>query len=144
MSIPAIAQPASDAGQMRCKPIEETISQLTKKKEYSAEGMTRLFLAMKQNPKCDDGWYAEGISDLVVKSTAVDFVKVIEKIRSNRDLKFFLKRHIDATADWNDLDKITFNAANSCPEGMKAQCEEIGQVSSAASKEAHEAVNVGK
>lgn len=90
-------------------------------------------------PPCpDDGMFAEGYSDLVVRTLATHWSSLSElRLATAKDPRFkaFVLRHIDATTDEADLRVILSNATSRCPTGNKVLCDEIRKASSAAISE---------
>lgn len=87
---------------------------------------------------CDDGYLAEGVSDYVVVSLAQrwqDFPELKHQIGRNSRFKDFVLRHIDATTDSNDLQKVVENATRRCPEHSTALCSSIVGIAQEALKE---------
>lgn len=125
----------------RCKPLENAIEDVAKSKNYDEHALTQIFQLNKQAPTCDDGSYGEGISDLTVKALAKDYKSVVKTASDNKEMLAFILKHIDATTDWNDLDRVAQNSIRQCPKGHKDICKRIESASKAASKEAH---SVGK
>jgi len=77
---------------------------------------------------CDDGAIAEGYSDSVAKLLAKDWkhLGVLDGLISNdKDFKNFVFRHIDETADTDDLKAIVKNAKLRCPSGKDALCKSL-------------------
>lgn len=79
-------------------------------------------------PGCDDGYFAEGISDFVVKSFAnrwETLPALQAEITKNPAFKGFVMKHIDATTDDNDLSTTMKNAKGKCPSNLKPLCNQI-------------------
>jgi len=75
---------------------------------------------------CDDGAVADGFSDSVAKLLAKDWkhLGVLDRLFSNdKDFKNFVFRHIDETADTDDLKAIVKNAKLRCPSGKATLCK---------------------
>lgn len=69
----------------------------------------------KTEPYCDDGYFAEGYSDLVVRLFANgwnDFDAFITVARSRPDFYRWAISHIDETTSPKDLKKVIFNASS--------------------------------
>ena len=90
-------------------------------------------------PPCpDDGVFAEGYSELVVRTLAKNWSNVHEltaATRQDRRFKAFVLRHIDATTNEVDLRVILSSATSHCPKGSAALCAEIRNASSQAISE---------
>ena len=80
-------------------------------------------------PPCpDDGMFAEGYSELIVRTLATNWGSLSELgVAARQDTKFksFVLRHIDATTNEADLRVILASATSLCPEGNVALCAEI-------------------
>lgn len=63
----------------------------------------------------------------------------LKLISRNQNLKEFVIKHIDATASWDDLEKIVVNSKKQCPRQQKALCSLIKSLAEKASKEAQNA-----
>ena len=90
-------------------------------------------------PPCpDDGMFAEGYSELVVRTLATNWRNLPElKVTTSRDPQFkkFVLRHIDATSNEVDLRVIQANATSHCPKASGSLCAEIRKASSRALSE---------
>jgi hypothetical protein len=87
---------------------------------------------------CDDGYYAEGISDFVVKSLAKQWATLPflqKEIAKNSKFKSFVLNHIDHTTDANDLRAVLGNAENNCPSDQQSLCKAIETNAETALKE---------
>jgi hypothetical protein len=90
-------------------------------------------------PPCpDDGMYAEGYSDLVVRTLATNWASLPQLDREAKErvefLAFVLK-HIDASADPTQLRLIHRHAAERCPSGQGALCASLRKAAEAAISE---------
>ncbi|MBN1664413.1 MAG: hypothetical protein JW943_12500 [Deltaproteobacteria bacterium] len=78
--------------------------------------------------ECDDGYFAEGVSDFVVRALAKNWHTLPmlqrEVIRDSQFTDFVLK-HIDSTGDNADLRIITKKAKTHCPAKHQRLCHEI-------------------
>ena len=85
--------------------------------------------------KCDDGFIAEGYSNVVTKGLAQNWSTVAKLERIvRRDAKFkaFVLTHIDATADVTDLMAVRKSATSNCKHCSLSLCKELAQRASAA------------
>lgn len=82
-------------------------------------------------PACpDDGFYAEGYSDLVVRTLAEDWHSLPElslAISRNAEFQRFVLKHIDASTDPTQLKTVLTRASFSCPEGQEELCSAIAE-----------------
>ena len=90
-------------------------------------------------PPCpDDGMFAEGYSELIVRTLATNWSNLSElRVAASQDPRFksFVLRHIDATTNEADLRAILSSATSQCPKGNVALCAEIRKASSRALSE---------
>ena len=90
-------------------------------------------------PPCpDDGMFAEGYSELVVRTLATNWSNLPElRAAAIQDPRFkaFVLRHIDATTNEADLRVIQASATSQCPKGSGSLCAEIRKASSRALSE---------
>jgi hypothetical protein len=89
-------------------------------------------------PGCDDGYFAEGISDFVVRSFSNrwDTLPALQaEITKHPGFKGFVMNHIDATADEDDLKSTVKNAKAKCPSNLRPLCDEIQQKAQRALKD---------
>lgn len=74
---------------------------------------------------CDDGGIAEGYSEVIVRTLALDWpqIETLAKIISfdKTFLKFVIK-HIDATTAKSDLEKIKNQSITKCPKEALKIC----------------------
>ena len=86
-----------------------------------------LFNSYSKFKDCDDGAIAEGWSDAVVHLLATKWDKLGELqtlTRAHSDFEAFVLKHIDATTDSDELDRVGV-AASHCPSSESALCEKI-------------------
>jgi hypothetical protein len=86
-----------------------------------------LFDSYSRFKDCDDGAIAEGWSDAVVHLLATHWDKLGELqalSRTHSDFEAFVLKHIDATTDSDELDRVG-TAASHCPKSESALCEKI-------------------
>lgn len=124
---------------IQCKPMENIITEISKSDKFNASAVDRIFRKKKELPDCSDGFYGEGMSDIVVKSLSADFANLVKFALADKDLSNFLAEHIDPTTDWSDLDKITALAKTKCPKGAEEYCLRLMEVSRKSAEQAKEA-----
>lgn len=82
-------------------------------------------------PACpDDGFFAEGYSDLVVRTLANNWTSLPELAREAQrrpTLHAFVVKHVDASASPGHLKVIRERAASRCPTGHRALCAALGK-----------------
>ena len=97
-----------------------------------------LYDSFKQYQGCDDGAYAEGYSDFVVRTLASKWLTLSDlHLLTSKDNNFrsFVIQHIDATTDYDDLKVIVKNATTICPTDFKSLCSDVLRAAEAALKE---------
>jgi len=98
---------------------EQFLKQLSTMKEW-----TTIYSVFKRNlPGCpDDGFYAEGYTEAVVVALVKRWDQLVPQ-----DVKFrrFVYRHIDASADENDLRRVLRNTRTKCPTESARLCGQI-------------------
>ena len=98
----------------------------------------QIYDSFKRYSACDDGILAEGYSDAVVKMLS-DRWEQLPSLRAlmERDERFgkFVFKHIDATTDDHDLDRVAANADRHCPGGEGQLCGTIRRRAVAARSE---------
>ena len=90
-----------------------------------------------QGRGCDDGAFAEGYSDFVVRTLAHQwktFGEMRSLVDSDVEFKKFVLGHIDATTDQEDIKRIRANADRKCPRDASALCAAIGHAAQDAEK----------
>jgi hypothetical protein len=94
-----------------------------------------LFIKYKE---CDDGVYGEGYTDFITRSLARHwdrFNELVKLTASDKVFEDFVLRHIDATADQNDIKLLLANAQQKCPASASSLCSKIIGAGSSALKE---------
>jgi hypothetical protein len=80
----------------------------------------------KHFPPCpDDGMYAEGYSDLIVRTLALRWNRVPElsaRAKARPEFLAFVLKHIDASADPAQLRQVHRSAKQQCPAGHIELC----------------------
>jgi hypothetical protein len=87
-----------------------------------------IFAAYERYGQCDDGAIGEGFSDSIVHLLASDWDKLSQAqhfIARQPPFQAFIIRHIDATADSNELHSVQRYATLSCPPSATTLCRQI-------------------
>jgi hypothetical protein len=87
-----------------------------------------LYRLFKTYRGCDDGVFAEGYSDFVAQSLAKHwdrFPELVSLVTNDSVFRDFILRHIDATADQDDITSLLKNVRAQCPSGSTSLCKEI-------------------
>lgn len=88
--------------------------------------------------QCDEGYIAEGMSETIVGLLANNWKtshQLMHLSVIDRAFESWMINHINTTTNDRDLDKVVRNAADSCPEGHKAFCNQIENAAQGALKE---------
>lgn len=114
----------SFADDLDCDKGFESLKKIRNVKEPWAE---LLIYFKKYIPKCDDGYYAEGTSDLIVHLIAnwKDFSGLTKTHANNKTYFQYVIRNINATVDKQDLEIIIANVKNKCPKENINICQQI-------------------
>jgi hypothetical protein len=92
-----------------------------------------IFKAYQSYEKCDDGAIAEGFSEAVVHLLATNWASIHQaQLIFSKDSAFqeFVVRHVDSTADGNELTRIQNLAVHQCPRSAKTLCEQLAKAAS--------------
>ena len=98
-----------------------------------------LHRSFKEFGNCDDGAIAEGYSESVARiftdhwSTLPRFAQLAE---NDPSFRAFVIRHIDATLNMDDVEKIKKAALTQCPSGLRKTCSDITKQADSALKDA--------
>lgn len=114
---------------------EEFVSRLSTMKDWET-----IYSVYRANLPCfpDDGMYAEGYSDVIVRAFATQWkdIKTLYTLASgDSEFRVFVLRHINATTDPIELEQALSNAQSKCPTGIDTLCEEVVKQTSAALEE---------
>jgi len=97
-----------------------------------------LYKSYKAYHHCDDGAIAEGYSESVTRMLARQWSTLPQLLPlAQEDAAFgaFVIRHVDATADLDNLKTIVRNAKMRCPSNSIALCTEVRKRAEVAIKE---------
>jgi hypothetical protein len=99
-----------------------------------------LYKSFESYRECDDGAIAEGYSESVAR-ILVDHWKRLPELADlsfkDPDFGHFVLRHVDATLDIGDLDKIRHKASTQCPVALRKLCGDLRKQANLARKELH-------
>ena len=76
----------------------------------------------------DDGFYAEGYSGAVVGVLTKNWpdLKNLQSLTTvDEQFRMFVLKHVDSTADPDELNQILRNTRTNCPAGLKELCHAI-------------------
>jgi hypothetical protein len=89
-----------------------------------------LYKSFKSYRQCDDGAIAEGYSESVAR-ILVDrwntLPQLARLVRKDADFQSFVLKHVDATLDITDVQKIRKKAREECPAGLREICKDLGK-----------------
>ncbi|MDY1037892.1 hypothetical protein [Lelliottia sp. CFBP8978] len=80
--------------------------------------------------QCDEGYLAEGVSTAVSVLLArhwEDFPQLLQVEKNNPDFEKWMLKHINTTANGEDIELIIKNSSMRCPQGETLICNKIGQ-----------------
>jgi hypothetical protein len=86
-------------------------------------------------PRCFDGYFAEGISDAVVRKMGKDWPGFLAVLANRPEDDAFFRlvlRSINATLDPADIKTVDALARKSCPNELRARCDAIATQAAAA------------
>lgn len=92
-------------------------------KDWSA-----IYTAFKRYGHCDDGGIAEGWSEAVVHLLASNWGSLKQAAvytTNDKGFRRFFLKHIDASADTDEIKSIGKLAGSQCPPNLKLLCKEI-------------------
>ncbi|OOG52990.1 hypothetical protein B0E48_16795 [Rhodanobacter sp. C03] len=87
-----------------------------------------IFAAYQRYGQCDDGAVGEGFSDSIVHLLASNWGKLNQAqplIARQPAFQAFIIRHIDASADSDELQNVQRYATHSCPPSATGLCRQI-------------------
>jgi hypothetical protein len=97
-----------------------------------------LYKSYRLYRQCDDGAIGEGYSESVAR-ILVDHWNTLPQLDrlTKKETGFlrFVVRHIDATLNMSDVEKIRNNATMQCPTGLRTLCGDLRKQTDAALKE---------
>jgi hypothetical protein len=97
-----------------------------------------LYTSFKAYRQCDDGAIAEGYSESVAR-ILVDHWKTLPELNriAQKDAQFrhFVLRHLDATLNMDDVEKVKRKAMTQCPSGLNRLCSDLVKQSDSAMHE---------
>jgi hypothetical protein len=111
---------------------------MSRRSEQEADSLTSwdaLYRSYKLFGRCDDGSIAEGYSESVARILADhwDTVRRLAKLATwDAGFRSFVLRHIDATLDVKDVEKIAARTQNSCPQDLHLLCSDLKRRTDAA------------
>jgi hypothetical protein len=105
----------------------------------SLTSWSRIYASFKTNvPGCDDGIFGEGYTEAVAKMLSEKWQLLAElKALTDKDPRFrlFVLKHVDASADPDDLKRIYKNATQSCKKEYSELCSALASAAQKAIQE---------
>lgn len=89
-----------------------------------------LYRSYKKFGHCDDGAIAEGYSESVARILADHWnslPRLAELAGKNAAFRAFVIRHLDATLNTDDLERIKKNATTRCPPNLRNTCKDLAK-----------------
>ena len=87
-----------------------------------------LYKSYRLYGNCDDGAMGEGYSESVAR-ILVDHWRSLPRLaslaRKDADFRHFVLKHVDATLDMKDVEKIRTKAETQCPPGLHVLCDDL-------------------
>lgn len=110
--------------QERCTPQQ---AKQAEKAVDSLNSWDRIHDWYKAYSQCDDGGQAEGMSEAVARNLVDRWERLSRLGELIKDAGFrrFILKHVDATLNADDLEKIAVNAEKRCPTNLRALCREL-------------------
>ena len=97
-----------------------------------------LYRSYKLYRQCDDGAIGEGYSESVAR-ILVDHWNTLPRLAhlAEKDAEFraFVMKHVDATLNMDDVEKIKKSAKTQCPTGLRTVCNDLTKQADSALKE---------
>jgi hypothetical protein len=120
------------------RPCNDAESQHAEMRAGTLRSWDALYKSYTSYRRCDDGAIAEGYSESVAR-ILVDHWSTLPRLaylaRRDVDFRRFVLRHVDATLDTNDVEKIRTNAKTLCPAGFRTLCDDLRKSADAALEE---------
>jgi hypothetical protein len=94
-----------------------------------------IFAAYKRYRQCDNGAPGEGFSDDIVHVLATHWSSLHQAqrfIAQQPSFQDFIVRHVDATADYDELVRVDHSATNSCPRSATLLCKKLASAAKSA------------
>jgi len=110
------------------KSCSETEAMAAEDEACSLESWQDVYSSYKKYSHCDDGAIGEGYSDSITKLLANNWETLKDLKRftdADKDFLKFILRHINASADSKDIQKVYDNASQRCPKDSSNLCSLI-------------------
>jgi len=108
--------------------VAESERALTKALTVTPLTWDALYKSYRLYGNCDDGAIGEGYSESVAR-ILVDHWRTLPRLASlakkDADFRHFVLKHVDATLDMKDVEKIRTKAETQCPPGLHVLCDDL-------------------
>ncbi len=97
-----------------------------------------LYKSFRLYRHCDDGAIGEGYSESVARilvdhwNTLPRFAQLAEK---DAEFRAFVMKHVDATLEMSDVEKLNKSARTQCPSALHGVCDDLAKQADFALKE---------
>ncbi len=138
-SLPSVALVLlAGVGYAQPRPCSTRESQRAEMEAGTLRSWDALYKSHRLYRQCDDGAIAEGYSESVAR-ILVDHWGTLPRLAylatKDRTFQHFVLRHVDATLDMKDVEKIRTKVKTQCPMDLRVLCDALGKRAEAALKE---------
>src|SRR4030088_1937887 len=121
----ALSVSSAFAQQTRCSDSEAQRAETVAEMLRSWDALYRSYKLFRQ---CDDGSIGEGYSESVAR-ILVDHWNTLSQLshlaKKDAEFRAFVMKHVDATLNMEDVEKIKQNANTRCPIGLLMVCGDL-------------------
>jgi len=97
-----------------------------------------LYSSYKSYRQCDDGAIGEGYSESVAR-ILVDHWNTLQQLarlaKNDAEFRAFVMKHVDATLNMDDVERIRKNSKAQCPTGLRSVCDDLAKQADSVLKE---------
>lgn len=130
---------SGQAARAQVQPCTTVKAQRASDKADTLRSWDALHSSYKEFRNCDDGAIAEGYSESVARILADHWStlrRFAQLAHTDPPFRAFVIRHIDATLNMDDVEKIKKAALTKCPTGLQTACSDIAKQTDFALKDA--------
>jgi hypothetical protein len=98
-----------------------------------------LYRSYKAYRQCDDGAVGEGYSESVARILVGHWntlPQLAHFAKTDAEFRAFVMKHVDATLNMDDVEKIRTNAKTQCPMGLRSVCNDLAKQADSAKEAA--------
>lgn len=131
----AIATPAGNTAMRACT---DTEARAALDEAVLLRTWATFYRSYKSYGQCDDGGIGEGYSESVARILVDQWNSLPELAHlagADEAFRSFVIKHVDATLNVDDIEKIKKNAETQCPVALRNLCSQLAQQANAALKE---------